>query len=45
MKKRIRRYYRNFLAMVIRYYRWKYNPKNADVVLRLNAYNQNFRLL
>lgn len=45
MKKRIRTYYRNFLAMAIRYYRWKYNTKNADIVWRLSAYNQNFRLL
>ncbi|NLO70230.1 MAG: hypothetical protein GX102_04665 [Porphyromonadaceae bacterium] len=32
MRRKIRQCFRDFLAMVIRYYRWKHDPRNAEMV-------------
>lgn len=36
---KLRQLYRNFLAMLIRYYRWKSDPKNQELIYKIEMHN------
>ena len=40
MKKFIRQHFRNLLALLIRAERWKREPKNQEIVFKMEMYNQ-----
>lgn len=44
MKTKIRKHFRNLLALMIRYQRWKFDPKNAEIVYRIELYKSFNRL-
>lgn len=39
------RLYRNFLAMLIRYYRWRNDPKNWEIVAYMDMINFRNRII
>lgn len=40
MKKLIRQHFRNLLALLIRAERWKRDPKNQEIVYRIEIFNK-----
>lgn len=40
MKKLIRQHFRNLLALLIRSERWKRDPKNQEIVYRIELFNK-----
>ena len=42
---KIRQLYRNFLAMMIRYYRWRNDPKNWELVNYIEMINFKNRII